>query len=113
MEGNERTEVSVYQSLLPPREDQANTIHRREIKQIEQRKRERRKRVQARQRRQEEEREERMMQIMAQNPQLAMMQRASGGASLPMMSGGAGVMPTYAPPPPQADNSGNPYAPRY
>jgi hypothetical protein len=55
-----------------------------------------------------------MMQIMAQNPQLAMLQQAGG--SLPMMSGGAGAMPMYSsppPPPPQADNSGNPYAPRY
>jgi hypothetical protein len=53
------------------------------------------------------------MQIMAQNPQLAMLQQAGG--NLPMMSGGAGAMPMYAspPPPPQADNSGNPYAPRY
>jgi len=69
--------------------------------------------VQARQRKQEAEREERMMQIMAQNPQLAMLQ--NGGSPLPMMSGGAGSMPMYSspPPPPPADNSGNPYAPRY
>lgn len=83
---------------------------RREIKQIEQRKRERRKRLEARKRKQEEEREERLLQIMAQNPQMAMLQN---GGNLPMMSGGAGGMPKYVPPPPPpADNSGNPYAPQ-
>lgn len=88
------------------------TLSRREIKQIEQRKRERRKRVEARKRKQEEEREERLLQIMAQNPQMAMLQQ--GGINLPMMSGGAGAaVPKYVPPPPPpADNSGNPYAPQ-
>lgn len=88
------------------------TLSRREIKQIEQRKRERRKRLEARKRKQEEEREERLLQIMAQNPQMAMLQQ--GGVNLPMMSGGAGVaVPKYVPPPPPpADNSGNPYAPQ-
>lgn len=53
-----------------------------------------------------------MFQIMAANPQMAMMQQ-SGGA-LPMMSGANGSLPMYsqAPAPPPPDNSGNPYAPQ-
>jgi hypothetical protein len=116
MEGNERAEVSDIDKAPTRHKDNRLTLpSRREIKQIEQRKRERRKRLQAKQRKQEAEKEERMMQIMAQNPQLAMLQQAGG--TLPMMSGGVGAMPMYAspppPPPPQADTSGNPYAPRY
>ena len=88
-------------------------LRRREIKQIEQRKRDRRKRLEAKKRKQEQEREERMLQFMAQNPQMAMLQQAPIGSPVPMMSGGAGPMPTYVPPPPPpADNSGNPYAPQ-
>ena len=108
MEGNERTEVCLATSGLE--RIYQLTLSRREIKQIEQRKRERRKRLEARKRKQEEEREERLLQIMAQNPQMAMLQN---GGNLPMMSGGAGGLPKYVPPPPPpADNSGNPYAPQ-
>lgn len=104
--------------FLPP--------HRSEVHEIEKRKNARRKRQVAKQRQAEEARQERLMQIMSQNPQAAMMMQGGGmgmgghGGQYPMMQmpmyggggGGGGGGGAGTSMQPQADQSGNPYAPR-
>jgi len=91
-------------------------LSRREVHEIEKRKRERRKKLQARQKKAEEERQERMMHLASQNPMLAYGMASGMTPMMPHGVGGGGQqqmsMPQPQQPPPQADQSGNPYAPR-
>ena len=92
--------------------------NRGEIKELEKRKTQRRKKREKREKQEQQERQEKMMQLAQQNPQLAMMQSGMYGNMQPMQmpynynppqQGGGGGQQSYAP---QADQSGNPYAPR-
>jgi len=91
-------------------------LFRREIHEIEERKRARQKKQQARAKQEENDRQERMFQIMSQsqNPMMAYgMQNGMQNGMMPNMPNwmpqGPGQQRQASP---QADQSGNPYAPR-